>query len=183
MVAFQLQKKSKFNLTKTRKTLLDLYMILVCEDIPTVTWVQCATRTFRMMESLTQMKMSRAAFTWRTNLVHKDKTSRPHSLQPWLQLHCILQQLVTVAQEDLRDDCPITITLTLLLKTMVTTTKTSTMLDIHSILTSKQSSPESKSPLKTIFSKSLKQKSVEVGKFQNVNLAPNALLPTVSTNF
>jgi hypothetical protein len=87
------------------------------------------------MESSTLMKMSKAAFMGRTNLVLGDRTSRLHSSQPWLQLHFIRQPLVTVAQEDLQDGCPITITLTLLLRTTATTTKTSITPDIHSILT------------------------------------------------
>jgi len=56
-------------------------------------------------------------------------------------------------------------------------------LDIPSILISRPSSPESKSLLKMTFSKSLKQKSVGAGKFQNADLAPNALLPTESTSY
>jgi len=134
------------------------------------------------MESSTRTKMSKAAFTWRTILVLEERTSRRRSSQPWLRLLYIRQQLVTAAQDDLQEDCLITIIPTLLLKTMATTTKTNTTLDIHSILILKPSNPESKWLLKTTFSKSLKQKSAVAGKFQNANLAPNALLLTENTN-
>ena len=131
---------------------------------------------------LTRTKTSKAASTWRTILVRGGRTSRLRSSQLWLRHLCIRQQLVTGAQDDLQDDCRTTTTQTLLLKTMATTTRMSITLDIRSILTSKPSSPESKSLLKMIFSRSLKQKSAAAGKFQNVNLAPNVLLPTESTS-
>lgn len=128
------------------------------------------------------MRTSKAASTWKTILAHGGRISRLRSSQPWLQHLFIRQRLVNEAQGDLQDDCRITITQTLRLKTMAITTRTSTMLDIHSILTSRLSNRESKSLLKTTFSRSSKQKFVAAGKFQNANLAPNALLPTASTS-
>jgi len=172
----------EFNLTKTRKTLPGLCTIQVWGDTPTETWVQSATRSFRTTASSTLMKMNRVAFTWRTISVLADRTSKLRSLQPWLQLPCVRQQLVTEAHDDLHGDCPITITQILLSKTMATTTRMSITLDIPSTRTSKPSSPESKSLLKTTFSRSSKQRSAVAGKFQNANLAPNALLPTVNTS-
>lgn len=134
-----------------------------------------------MMES-TLMKMSKVAFIWSMMSVLVEIFSRLRSLLPLLRLLCIHQRLVTEAHGDPPGDCRITTTLTLALKTTATVTETITMPDIPSTLILKPSSRENKWPLKMTFSRSLKQKSAEAGKFQNANLAPNALLRTASTS-
>ena len=133
--------------------------------------------------------MNRAAST-RMSLVlhdiaHRLIRIRCRSLQHWHQRRIFHQRRLVMikTQKEARDDGAMAIILTLPTRIMATFTKMNTIKEILSILISKPSSQESKLLLKTTFNKSSKQKFVEVGKFQNADLAQNVLLLTVITSY
>ena len=137
--------------------------------------------TPKMMNKVAFMKMSLAPHDIAQRLIR----IRCRSLQRWHRQRCVhrLRLVRTETRKEVHVDGVMVIMLTMPTRTMAISTKMNTTKDIRSIRTSRLSSLESRSLHKTTFSKSSKLKFVEVGKFQNADLAQNVRLPTVITNY